>query len=111
MLNLHSIKNRRREPERDGKVLSDHEQDGNVAVGGIGNPARLGPWTVSETERKQKLHAYCTSNFRVSTKRSITLLVLCARLSLRVCTAAFNVSNLSIFNLFCFAVKMTASRI
>ena len=41
MLNLHRDKNRGREPGRDGKilVLSDHKQDGSVAleVGGIGN--------------------------------------------------------------------------
>ena len=34
------IKIRRREPGRDGKILSDHRQDGNFAVGGIGNLAR-----------------------------------------------------------------------
>ena len=36
MLNLHSDKLVRREPGRDGKMLSDHRQDSNVAVGGIG---------------------------------------------------------------------------
>ena len=30
----------RREPERDGKILRIHRQDGTVAVGGIGNLAR-----------------------------------------------------------------------
>ena len=34
------IKPRRREPGRDRKILSDYRQDGNVAVGGIGNLAR-----------------------------------------------------------------------
>ena len=40
MLNLHRDKNRTREPERDEKILRDHRQDGNVAVGGIGSLAR-----------------------------------------------------------------------
>ena len=30
----------RREPRRDEKILGDHRQDGNVAVGGIGNLTR-----------------------------------------------------------------------
>ena len=30
----------RRESGRDGKILRDHRQDGNVEVDGIGNPAR-----------------------------------------------------------------------
>ena len=30
----------RREPGRDGKILSDHRQDDNVAVGEIGDLAR-----------------------------------------------------------------------
>ena len=30
----------RREPGGDGKILRDHRQDGNVAVGEIGNLAR-----------------------------------------------------------------------
>ena len=34
------IKNCRREPGRDGKILSDDWQDGNFAAGGIGNLAR-----------------------------------------------------------------------
>ena len=37
MLNLHRDKNRRREPGRDGKILGDHRQDGNFALGGIDN--------------------------------------------------------------------------
>ena len=41
MLNLHRDKKIvRRELGRDGKILRDHRQDGNVAVGGIGNLAR-----------------------------------------------------------------------
>ena len=41
MLNSHRDKKIvRREPGRDGEILSDHRQDGNVAVGGIGNLAR-----------------------------------------------------------------------
>ena len=43
-MNLHHDKNRRRGPVRDGKIFRDHRQDGNVAVGGIGNLARWGPW-------------------------------------------------------------------
>ena len=40
MLNLHRDKKSLfREPRRDGKILSDHRQDGNVAVGGIVNLA------------------------------------------------------------------------
>ena len=40
MLNLHrDEKISRREAGRDGKILSDHRQDGNVAVGGTGNLA------------------------------------------------------------------------
>ena len=36
-----AIGNRRREPGRDGKILSDYKQDGNnVATDGIGNLAR-----------------------------------------------------------------------
>ena len=31
-----AIKSRMREPERDGTILSDNGQDGNVALGGIG---------------------------------------------------------------------------
>ena len=34
MLQLHRHKYRRREPIGDGKILSDHRQDGNVAEGG-----------------------------------------------------------------------------
>ena len=30
----------RREPGRGGKILRDHRQDGNAAVGGIGNVTR-----------------------------------------------------------------------
>ena len=33
----------RREPGRDGKILRGHRQDGNVAVGGIGNLSTLRP--------------------------------------------------------------------
>ena len=41
MLNLdRDKKNCRREPGRNGKVLRDHRQDVDVAVGGIGNLAR-----------------------------------------------------------------------
>ena len=40
MLNLYRDKKRMREPVRDGKVVRDHRQDGNVAVGGISNLAR-----------------------------------------------------------------------
>ena len=41
MLNLHRDKNViRREPGRDGKILSDPRQDGNVEAGWIGNLAR-----------------------------------------------------------------------
>ena len=41
MLNVHrEQKIRRREPGRDGKILSVYRQDGNVAVDGIGNLAR-----------------------------------------------------------------------
>ena len=40
MLNLDRDKNRMQEPVRDGKIVRDHMQDGNVAVGGIGNLAR-----------------------------------------------------------------------
>ena len=29
----------RREPERDGKMLRDHRQDDNVAIGNVGNLA------------------------------------------------------------------------
>ena len=47
MLNLQAIKNRRREPERDEKILSDHRQEINVTVGGIGNLARSGLSAVS----------------------------------------------------------------
>ena len=31
------MNNRRREPGRDWEILGDYGQDGNVAVGGIGN--------------------------------------------------------------------------
>ena len=41
MLNLHRDEQIiRREPGRDGKVVCDHRQGSNVAVGGIGNLAR-----------------------------------------------------------------------
>ena len=40
MLNLYRDKNRGREPVRDVKIVRDHRQDGNVAVGGIVNLAR-----------------------------------------------------------------------
>ena len=42
MLNLHHDKKSkaRKEPGRDGKILRDHRQDSNIAVGGIGNMAR-----------------------------------------------------------------------
>ena len=43
MLNLHRDKNRSREPGRDEKILSDHRQDGNVAVVGIGPNSTLRP--------------------------------------------------------------------
>ena len=40
MVNLdRDKKNHRRKPGKDGKILSDHRQDGHVAVGGIGNLA------------------------------------------------------------------------
>ena len=39
VLNLHRDKNRWREADKYGKILSDLKQDGNVAVRGIGNPA------------------------------------------------------------------------
>ena len=38
MLNIHcDKKNVRRKPGKDGKILSDHTQDGNVAADEIGN--------------------------------------------------------------------------
>ena len=37
MPSLHRDKKRRREPGKDGKILSNHGQDDNVAVGGSGN--------------------------------------------------------------------------
>ena len=40
MPSLYRDKNRMQEPVRDGKIVRDHRQDGNVAVGGIGNLAR-----------------------------------------------------------------------
>ena len=41
MLNLHcDQKLIRREPGRDGKILSDHRQDTNAAIGGIANLER-----------------------------------------------------------------------
>ena len=40
MLNLHCDDQRRRDTGRDRKNLGDHEQGGNVAVGGNGNLAR-----------------------------------------------------------------------
>ena len=42
MLNLHRDKKSKGElPGRDGNILGDHRQDGNVALlGGIGNLAR-----------------------------------------------------------------------
>ena len=49
-----AMKNRRREPGRDGKILSEHGQDGNVAVGGIGNLPRLGPSAASEIHKKKR---------------------------------------------------------
>ena len=44
-------KNHKREPGREtGKYLSDYKQDGNAAIGGIGNLACGGPSTVSEIQ-------------------------------------------------------------
>ena len=43
----------RGEPGRDGKILSDHRQDGKVAAGRIGNLARRGTSAVSEMHTKQ----------------------------------------------------------
>ena len=40
MLNLHRDKIRKARTGRDGKILRDHRQDGNVALGEIGNLAR-----------------------------------------------------------------------
>ena len=56
MLNLHHHKicMIRREPGREGKILSDHKQDGNVAVGGTGNLARSGPSAVREIHTTAK---------------------------------------------------------
>ena len=55
MLNIiHRDKIRRRELKRDRKILSDHRQDGNVAVGGIvGNLAIWGPSTVRYRTNKK----------------------------------------------------------
>ena len=36
----------------DGKIFSDHRQDGNVAIGGIGNLGRCGPSAVRYKETK-----------------------------------------------------------
>ena len=44
-----AIKNRRREPGRDRKILRNYRQDGNVAVRGIGN---LEPHTLRSIGRK-----------------------------------------------------------
>ena len=38
----------RQEPRTDRKILRNHRQDGNVAVGGFGNLASLGTSAVSE---------------------------------------------------------------
>ena len=35
------MKDRRREPGRDGEIVRDHRQDGNVVVCGIGKPSTL----------------------------------------------------------------------
>ena len=40
ILKVPAIRIHRREPGRDGNILSDHRQDGNVAVRGIGDLAR-----------------------------------------------------------------------
>ena len=40
VLNLHRDKKSKREPGRDGNISTDHRQDGNVAVDGIGYLAR-----------------------------------------------------------------------
>ena len=51
MLNLHRGKKRKASTEKRWKdPLWPHRQDGSVAVGRIGNLARLGPWAVSEIQ-------------------------------------------------------------
>ena len=40
MPSLSRDKNRTQEPVRNGKIVRDNRQDGNVAVGGLGNLAR-----------------------------------------------------------------------
>ena len=50
MPSLYRDKNRMQEPVRDGKIVRDPRQDGNVAVGGLGNLARWGPSNVNEIQ-------------------------------------------------------------
>ena len=54
MKNLHRDKNSRRALGRDGKALSYHRQDDNVAIGGISNMGRWDPSAVSEIQTKNK---------------------------------------------------------
>ena len=49
LVKTHTQKIARREPGREGKILRDHRQDDNVAVGGIGNAK---PSTLSSIGRK-----------------------------------------------------------
>ena len=64
LLNLHrDTKIVGEKPGRDGKILSggdsDQRQDGNVAMGGIGNLARWGPSAVNEAQKQNKTaHKY-----------------------------------------------------
>ena len=46
-----------REPGRNGKILSDHRQDDNVAVGGIGNLARWGSSAVIVCEMQTSFNS------------------------------------------------------
>ena len=52
------FKSRNRVLERGGKILIDHGQDGNVAVGGIGNLARSDSSVVSEIQQKHYINVF-----------------------------------------------------